>query len=280
MHPLDLAQLQTLVQVCESGSISAAAPKLCRSTSAISEQIRKLEADVGVRLLTRGKTGVCATAAGERLLSHARQLLVLSERAMSDARGQHFEGEIRLAITDYFRPAAIAGLLKQLRERYPRLRLHVAMRKSLSIEQASDDFDIGLAMRFDEQALSPQSTEVRREPLQWVGAAGLEFEPGQPLPLLAVSGCALQQYSCNLLEKAGIRYQIVYSTSGVGGLQSALTAGLGVACLNHGALPEGVVPYASGLPALTEARFVFLPARQGEAALVGEVRRLLPGYLA
>ncbi|WP_242548709.1 MULTISPECIES: LysR family transcriptional regulator [Pseudomonas] len=280
MYYFDLAQLHILSTVADAGSISAAAPLLFRSTSAISEQLRKLESELGVTLLTRGKTGVRPTPAGERLLRHAQHLLRLSEQALADTRGETFDGEIRLAITDYFRPDVIAQLLKQLRVRYPRLRLHVAMHKSLAIEQAGVDFDIGLTMRYDGEQQLPEPLEIGREALQWVSSKDFVPDPAQPLPLLALTGCAMLNYSCKRLEQAGIKYEIVYSTSGVAGLQSALKAGLGVACLNEGALPEGVGPIPTGLPSLTDARFVLLPPKAGEPELVGTVRQLLHRFLA
>ncbi|EPJ8753550.1 LysR family transcriptional regulator [Pseudomonas putida] len=280
MYHFDLAQLHVYLVVCNAGSISAAAPALFRSTSAISEQLRKLEDTIGVKLLIRGKQGVRPTPAGERLLRHASQILTLGARALSDVRGEQFDGEIRLAITDYFRPDDIAGLLKKLREWHPRLRLHVVMTKSLEIDQASDYLDIGLAMRFNERVSTSNPFVVRREPLQWVAAVGWAPEPGQPLPLLAISGCGLSEYSCQVLERQHVGYEIVYSTSGVAGLQSALRAGLGIACLNSSAIPHGVEPYRAGLPALAQARFLLLPPRKGESALVENVRRLLLGYLA
>lgn len=280
MYHFDLTHLHVYLVVCNAGSISAAAPALFRSTSAISEQLRKLEDAIGVELLIRSKQGVRPTPAGERLLRHAKQILTLGERALSDIRGEQFEGEIRLAITDYFRPDDIAGLLKKLREWHPRLRLHVVMKKSLEIDQASDYLDIGLAMRFNERVFTSSTFEVRREPLQWVAASGWVPEPGQPLPLLAISGCGLSEYSCRVLERDHVGYEIVYSTSGVAGLQSALRAGLGIACLNASAIPLGVEPYRAGLPALAQARFLLLPPRKGESALVENVRQLLLGYLA
>ncbi|WP_177334294.1 LysR substrate-binding domain-containing protein [Pseudomonas sp. NBRC 111124] len=122
--------------------------------------------------------------------------------------------------------------------------------------------------------------EVRQEPLQWVAAAGWVPELGQPLPLLVISGCGLSEYSCQVLGRAHVEYEIVYSTSGVAGLQSALKAGLGIACLNASAVPHGVEPYRTGLTVLAQARFSLLPPRKGESALVENVRRLLQGYLA
>ena len=60
-----------------------------------------------------------------------------------------------------FRPATITLLLKRLRERYPQLKLHVATRQSLMIENRRD-FDIGLSMRLlDDDSASDEDGRIR-----------------------------------------------------------------------------------------------------------------------
>ncbi|WP_256739814.1 LysR family transcriptional regulator [Pseudomonas sp. K5002] len=105
MRPFDLEQLRSFVAILESGSLSAAAPKLCRSQSALSEQLRKLETFTGVTLLERGKKGVSPTPAGERLLAHARELLALSDCVLEDMRGVTLSGELRWPSPTIFCPA-------------------------------------------------------------------------------------------------------------------------------------------------------------------------------
>ena len=282
MRPLDLDLLRSFTVAIDSGSLSKAAPHLCRSQSALSEQLRKLEAFTGVTLLERGKKGVRPTLAGQRLMAHARELLALSDRALEDVRGVTFAGELRLAITDYFLPGSIAELLKQLRLSYPRLRVHVSVRKSLQIEGGADvgDFDIGLSMRILDGRSFPEGIPVRREALHWVSASGLEpkGEEDSVLPLLVLpEGCSLQRLTRETLDAHKVPYVIAHSASGVAGLQSALMAGLGVACLNASAVPLGaeVCRPALRLPTLPDVEFSLLPARAGESHLVGAVREML-----
>lgn len=202
LRPFDLEQLRSLVAVAEEGSLSGAVPRLNRSQSALSEQIQKLEAFVGVALLRRGKKGMSLTPAGSRLLVHARDMLAASERALEDVRGIGLMGELRLAVTDYFRPGAIAEILKQLKARYPALKLRVTICKDLIAdgECGNGDFDIGLAMRIVDPAEAFLGQTLRREPLIWAAAAGVSFE-GSPLPLLVLSdGCALDRYAQRQLD--------------------------------------------------------------------------------
>lgn len=284
MRPFDLEQLRSFVAVIEAGSFSAGAPLLYRSQSAVSEQIRKLETFAGVKLLDRSKKGVTPTPVGQRLLVHARDMLCLSERALEDMRGATLEGELRLAIIDYFRPDAIAEMLKRLQMYYPRLRLHVTVRKSLLIEEQADsgEFDIGLSMGILDGRSLPEGVPIRREALRWVAAAGFEQEKGVPLPLLVLpEGCRLQRFVRQTLDGNNEPYVIAHSASGVAGLQSALTAGLGVSCLNESAVPDGVEAwrFAQRLPSLPDVEFSLLPPRSGEPELVSEVREMLATQL-
>lgn len=285
MARFDLDQLHTLVTVAEVGSLSAAAPRLGRSQSALSEQIRKLEEVCGSALFVRGKSGVSLTPAGERLLEHARRLLALNDVALRDMQGVLLAGDLHLAITDYFRPTALPAILKRLREQYPQLHLHVSIRKSAMIEQdaAGGDYDIGLSMRILDGAASGRGKPdgriaLRRERLAWVADRTMVLPAGGVIPLVVMPDtCSLQRFIIRILKRARTRYSIAHSASGVGGLHLALTAGLGVSCLNASATPPSLAAVARDveLPALPEVEFNLLPPRAGERALVGEVRRLL-----
>ena len=288
MQAFDLEQLRTFVAVTEAGSLTAAAPQVFLSQSAVSEQMRKLEERAGQSLLTRSKAGVAPTAAGIRLLAHAHRLLALSDEAFRDLRGETLQGELRLAVTDYFRPGDLTRLLSRLGEGYPRVRLHVSILKSGAIEAgyARGDFDVGLSMRITgtpgAAARRPDAPVLRRESLAWMGAAGLRIARGDPLRLLVLPDtCSLHQFTVQLLQKRRVPYSVAHVASGVAGLQSALAAGLGVACLNESALCEGVarLPPPHGLPALPLVAFHFLPARRGEADFVARARELLASHL-
>ena len=84
MASLEISQLRTLIAVSEAGSLTAAAPRLFLSQSAVSEQIKKLGDCVGQQLLLRGKAGVTPTASGLQLLEHARRITAMADEALLD----------------------------------------------------------------------------------------------------------------------------------------------------------------------------------------------------
>ena len=111
MQSFDIEQLRTLVNVVEAGSVTAGASRVFLSQSAASEQLRKLEERAGHVLLRRSRSGVVPTEKGVTLLQHARRLLAMSDVAWRELHEVPLQGELKLGITDYFRPSELAQLL-------------------------------------------------------------------------------------------------------------------------------------------------------------------------
>lgn len=289
MSGFDLEQLRTLVMAVDAGSLSAAVPLRCLSQSALSEQLRKLEERAGQTLLIRSKAGVRPTAAGERLLAHARPLLAMADAAWRDLHEVPLAGEACLGVTDYFRPADLARLLARLQQQLPGLRLRTRIGRSDELEAAlsEGELDLAIVMNLEtERKTAPRVrvTPLHQEPLCWVGAIGVEsIQPGRPVPLaLLPEGCSLHRLACSRLEAAGMAYVVSHIASGVAGLQAALTAGLGVACLNASAVAgQGLrLLDEDALPALPSARFLLLQPDAEEDSVQARRLQSLGGALA
>ncbi|SOD88328.1 LysR family transcriptional regulator [Streptomyces sp. Ag109_G2-15] len=122
---LNLERLRTLDALARHGSVSAAADALHVTTSAVSQQLGKLEREIGQQLLAKNGRGVRLTDAGRLLSEHAARILSQVELAQSDLeahRGQ-VVGELRLSAF----PTAARGLfptaLAALRAQHPGLRV-------------------------------------------------------------------------------------------------------------------------------------------------------------
>ncbi|MFJ4521459.1 LysR family transcriptional regulator [Streptomyces sp. NPDC088810] len=122
---LNLERLRTLDALARHGSVSAAAEALHVTTSAVSQQLGKLEREIGQQLLAKNGRGVRLTDAGRLLSEHAARILSQVELAESDLeahRGQ-VVGELRLSAF----PTAARGLfpaaLGALRTEHPGLRV-------------------------------------------------------------------------------------------------------------------------------------------------------------
>src|ERR1700739_4242472 len=99
---LDLELLKSFVSVVDAGGFTRAGERVHRTQSTVSQQIRRLEEDLGQTLLNRKGKHVMPTEAGERLLSYARRLLSLAEEARDVVGRPANEGAVRLGVPEDF----------------------------------------------------------------------------------------------------------------------------------------------------------------------------------
>ncbi len=128
---LDLDRLRALNAVATYGSVSAAADVLQVTTSAVSQQMAKLERETGQKLLERNGRGVRLTDAAALLAAHAERILAMVEAAEADLEAHRGVAVGALAISAF--PTAARGLLPPalalLAKEHPRLRVRLCERE-------------------------------------------------------------------------------------------------------------------------------------------------------
>ncbi|WP_028222375.1 LysR family transcriptional regulator [Paraburkholderia oxyphila] len=120
-------QLEALVAVADTGSIRAAARLAGLSQSAVSKTLRELETQQKLPLLVRNASGIVFTAAGDKLLSHARLVLGQLRRAdeeLAELRGDHV-GRLSIAVTPWIMHTFVPQALMRFRERMPNVQLEI-----------------------------------------------------------------------------------------------------------------------------------------------------------
>lgn len=113
----DPETLRTFIAVAETGSFSKAAERLCKTTATISYRIKLLEENTGVALFFRTTRSVTLTAAGEHLLSQARDWLSWLESMPSELQqvNDGVERQVNIVINNLlYHPQAVAQLLAWL----------------------------------------------------------------------------------------------------------------------------------------------------------------------
>jgi DNA-binding transcriptional LysR family regulator len=125
---LNLERLRTLHAVRTTGSVRAAAEALHVTTSAVSQQLSRLEREVGQRLLEKQGRGIRLTDAGTRLAGHAARLLEqveLVETDLADQRGA-VTGELSVVAFATAARGLLPTALAALRRSYPDLAVRLA----------------------------------------------------------------------------------------------------------------------------------------------------------
>ena len=118
---MDARQLEIFVKVAELGSFSKAAGALFLTQPTVSEHIRGLEEELGVRLLDRLGRGAAPTKAGQLLLGYARRILELhreARQALDQFQGR-MSGELVVAASTIPGEYVLPALIGRFKEKYP-----------------------------------------------------------------------------------------------------------------------------------------------------------------
>ncbi|MFJ2621280.1 LysR substrate-binding domain-containing protein [Glutamicibacter sp. NPDC087344] len=138
----DIRRLSLLLEVVEQGSITAAADLMLYTPSAVSQQLRKLEQEVGQPLLVRKSRGVVPTEAGQILVEHARKIMWQMDAARADL--EQIAGLKRGAVAIGTFPTLAASFLplviRAFKKRYPSIELSV---RSARFDQLLKDLQTG-----------------------------------------------------------------------------------------------------------------------------------------
>ncbi|QSQ26025.1 LysR family transcriptional regulator [Pyxidicoccus parkwayensis] len=132
------------VHVAEEASFRKAAARLGVTTAAVSKAVRKLEEDVGVRLLERTSRQVALTPEGIEFLERAREAVAQVRAARETvARAQRApRGPLTVSLTHILAPVVLPRLAR-LQARYPQLTLHIRMDDRFS-RMVDEHIDVAL----------------------------------------------------------------------------------------------------------------------------------------
>jgi len=152
---LDLRQLRYFTQIVESGSLSKASRQLFIAQPALSQQLGKLEREVGRPLLNRSARGVVPTENGLALYHHARFMLRQLDQALSIARQESgaVQGMVSLGLPATTVSAIGLPLVRRIRERYPGVLLNVVEGMSGHLAQMMRMGQLDLVVLFSADAV-------------------------------------------------------------------------------------------------------------------------------
>lgn len=261
---LDLDLLRTFVTVAEAKSFTRAGQRPGRSQSAVSLQMRRLEHQVGVTLMSRDPRHVVLTEEGDAFLPKARRLLRVNDEILAEVRGDDIEGEVRLGAPEDFATVHLPDILGHFARLHPKVSLTVTCDLTLHLIDRLREGHLDLALIKREPLGPDHGVRVWREPLVWVAAdaAVLESSPVAPL-VLAPSPCVYRKRAVSALEASGRAWRCAYTSPSLAGQHAALRAGLGVTVLPRDMAPPdlAVLGDAEGLPRLPDAEIALLRSR-------------------
>lgn len=151
---MDVRQFRYFVHIVDYGSLGKAAEKLFVAQPSLSQQIAKLEDDLGVPLLVRSPQGVKPTAAGQALYRHARLVLHQMEQLRQEVRdGVGAEsGTVAIGFPTTMTSVLAMPVFERVRERYPGIRLQFFESMSGYLNELLANGRLDLAILFRDTA--------------------------------------------------------------------------------------------------------------------------------
>jgi DNA-binding transcriptional LysR family regulator len=145
---LNFRDIRAFIAVARAGSFTRAAERLHVSQPALTVQIRRLEATVGVRLLDRNSRNVALTPAGRELLPVLQKSLNDMTRVLDEARalGEGLSGTVRLACLPTFAASVLPDLIQAMKRSLPGVSFHIRDGVADMVERLvrQEDVDLGL----------------------------------------------------------------------------------------------------------------------------------------
>jgi DNA-binding transcriptional LysR family regulator len=245
--------LRTLVAVVERGGFIKAADYLHKTQSTVSQQMKRLEQEVGVNVFRTSGRKRLLTSEGEMLLSYAKRMLALQDDAIASLQESGAKGEIKVGVSQGVAETMLPELLASFARANPGVRLYVETGYSPDLNAGYErgDYDLVLTLSLDANIGKGELLAV--EPLAWMGAEGWEWSSARELPLATYTDyCQFRKASIAALNSAGLPWRVVYTTSSYQGLMAAVKSGLAVSVRPKSAVGDGVelVGDRLGLPSL------------------------------
>jgi DNA-binding transcriptional LysR family regulator len=273
---LDLNTLRSFVAIVDSGGMTPAANKLHMTQSAISMQIKRLEASLGTQVLERSKRQVRPSIEGEQLLSYARRMLQLNDEALGRLTGPQFEGTISLGVPGDVIHPHMPAVLRQFNHACPRARLKLTTGLTVDLIEAQEKghHDLILTTLLEK----PRNAEIlASEALVWTGARGGRAYLQTPVPVGFTRGCNFRTPAIEALNAAGINWVDTVDTLDFDSALVSVAADMAVTVemqtFTHSALERINDP--DRLPALPVTHIAMVGAQNTDNELVNVLARFI-----
>ncbi len=281
---MEIHQLRYFVAVADEGSFSRAAAKVRVAQPSLSQQIRKLEAEVGQPLFDRLPRSIVLTEAGRCLIDYARQILasIGDARRCVDELKSEIAGGLSVGAIPTIAPYVLPELIGKFQKHYPEVTLEIVedVTDGITRRVEAGELDVALA------STCQQSPTLRREslgnepllalvpkghPLAKKTLVTLDDLKSQRFLLLHEMHCLSQQVN-HLLAVRRLRPEVALAGSQLGTIANMVAAAIGVSIVpkmmvKHQATPGCVsLPFAPPVPE-RELNLLYNPLRfQSKAA--------------
>lgn len=286
---LDLEALRSFVMGIELGSFAQASERLCRSTSAVSAHLKKLESQIEQPIVQRSGRGLQLTPAGEELLSYGRRMLAVNDEAVLALCRPKISGVVRVGLQEDFGESFLTSMLSEFKRNNPNVTLDIKVSRNRDLVKTFLRRELDIVLLWSSESLVDEAQNIGRFPMQWIGCSReVSDAVTGPLPLvLFESPCRLRDAATESLDLLQRPWRIAMSSHSLSGIWAAVEAGLGITVRTPAGRPENLqVIEDQTLPALPDLELCYMVHDQSSPAvasfketLLEELKHAFPKYM-
>lgn len=270
MRTLDLDLLRTLDAIARHATFAGAAEALYKTQSAVTQQMQRLESQIGGPLFERRGRNKCLTPLGEQLLGYARRMLALNDQAVLTVGRPESAPLLRIGSPHDVSDSLLPSLLSRFVRTLPDLQMTIEVGRSpfLMDSLREGELDMTMSSRFED---SLPGLRLRSSPTVWICSHDFVYLPGTPVPLVLADEPSLyRKLSLDALSEAGIPWRVRFVATTLAAIRAGVRAGLGITGRSVELVDQGmrVLGAAEGLPALPEVtQYLYVhPTQASQAA--------------
>ena len=242
---MDTRQLKTVVAIATNGSFAHAADVVGLTPSAVGQQIRALEQELGTSLFDRSSRPPKMTPHGLQVFDLAQNILRLEDQAKAILRGDSIAGTLMLGSVRSSALNLLPKAIVQMRAQYPELKtnLRVSMSTSLIADVASGRLDAAVVAENLGFPPALRWSPFLREPLWLIAPKGTR--QSDPVRLLSTkpyvrfrSAVPLANLIDTEISRMGIVTQDIAEIDTIGSIVTCVRQGMGISVVPHVALKE------------------------------------------
>lgn len=255
---LDLDLLRTFVAVADLNTFAASAAAVCRTQSAVSQQMQRLEQLVGKELFARHGRNKLLTEHGIQLLGYARKILRFNDEACMSLMFSNLQGVLTLGASDESADTILPFLLNRISSVYPKLALDVSVKRNAFMVEMLKENEVDLVVTTHRPGQFDSLT-LRTSPTHWYCAAEYVLQKGEPIPLVLLDDPSpFRDMVLAALNEAGIPWRLAYVASTLPAVRAAVKAGLGVTARPVEMMSPDlrVLGQSEGLPSLPDTEYL------------------------
>ncbi len=251
---IQISQLKTLIAIDEEGSFSAAAKRVGRTQSAITQQMQNLEQIVGMPLFVAKGRRRQLTEAGLTLLRNGHEIISLCNQAVAASQKSLSTGTIRIGAPQEIAEELLPKVLNDFAKSWPKIRVVIYVERSPILMQMLENGQLDLTLS-TRRSGNYKSVLLLKMPALWIASKNWQYNPDEPIPLaLSDEPSMFRRIALTSLDLSGQTYVERMTSSSLAGVRLAVAAELGITVRTKSSFfaDTKILTEKDGLPSLPD----------------------------